>query len=68
MLIVVLAKGAMLEREEILAFLGGRMVQWWLPGDVIFIEELPFTATGEIRKTMLREIYRDYLVSNNEPE
>lgn len=44
------------------------MAKRWLPDDVIFVEELPFTATGKIKKTALRETYRDYLVSNHEPE
>ncbi len=64
LLIVVPVKGANPDRGEILAFLENRMAKWWLPDDVVFVEELPLTATGKVRKTALRDTYREYLISN----
>jgi acyl-CoA synthetase (AMP-forming)/AMP-acid ligase II len=35
--------------------LAARLPKWWLPDDVIFVNALPMTATGKIRKAELRE-------------
>jgi 3-(methylthio)propionyl---CoA ligase len=46
-----------LERDEILAFLAGRVVKWWVPDEVIFLESLPVGGTGKVQKAVLRERY-----------
>jgi len=46
-----------LEREEILAFLADRVVKWWVPEEVIFLESLPVGGTGKVQKAVLRERY-----------
>jgi acyl-CoA synthetase (AMP-forming)/AMP-acid ligase II len=38
----------------------GRIAKWWMPDDVVVIEEIPHTATGKIQKTTLRDMFRDY--------
>jgi len=38
-------------------FLAARVVKWWLPDEVAFVDELPHTATGKVSKLQLREIY-----------
>ncbi len=60
LLIVVKRQGADLDREEMLAFYDGKIARWWLPDDVVFVDELPHTATGKLSKRMLRERFRDY--------
>jgi len=60
LLVVVPAQGAEPSREEILAYLDGRVAKWWLPDDVVFVEELPHTATGKISKKTLRERLAGY--------
>ena len=37
-----------------------KVAKWWLPDDVVFVDELPHTATGKIQKSALRERFRDY--------
>ena len=59
-LIVVKAKGASVDKQDILSFLEGKIAKWWMPDDVIFIEEIPHTATGKIKKTALREQFIDF--------
>jgi 3-(methylthio)propionyl---CoA ligase len=49
-----------LNREALLAFFEGKIAKWWLPDDVVFVDELPHTATGKLLKTKLREQFRDY--------
>ena len=48
------------EAKEMLAFLKGKIAKWWLPDGVEILGEIPHTATGKIRKTALREMFRDY--------
>lgn len=60
LLIVVAKEGATLSRDEVLDYLDGRIAKWWTPDDVVFVDELPHTATGKIRKTTLREQFKDY--------
>jgi acyl-CoA synthetase (AMP-forming)/AMP-acid ligase II len=57
-LVIALRKaGSKLTREELLAFYQGRIAKWWMPDDVIFVDELPHGATGKLLKTKLRELY-----------
>ncbi len=60
LLIVVRKADAGLERDEMLAFFEGKIAKWWLPDDVVFIDEIPHTATGKIQKTALRDMFADY--------
>jgi len=55
LLIVVRAKGGAVTKDEIIAYLAERVAKWWLPDEVVFVAELPHTATGKIQKTALRE-------------
>lgn len=61
LLIVVPKPGASATPAELIDFLAERVARWWLPDDVVFVEELPHTATGKLQKLKLREIYRDHL-------
>ncbi|MCV7430460.1 3-(methylthio)propionyl-CoA ligase [Mycolicibacterium bacteremicum] len=60
LLLVVRRPGQDATREEILAYLAERVAKWWLPNDVVFVEELPHTATGKLLKLQLRNEYRDH--------
>lgn len=60
LLIVVRKPGAELSREEMLKFFEGRVAKWWIPDDVVFVEQLPHTATGKLLKTKLRDDFRNH--------
>jgi fatty-acyl-CoA synthase len=62
LLIVVLKPGETVSRDDLLAFLAGKVASWWVPDDVIFVHEIPHTGTGKISKLQLREQYRDHLL------
>ena len=62
LLIVVLKKGQTAGKDDILSFMRGKIANWWMPDDVVFVEEIPHTATGKIQKTTLREQFRDYVL------
>ena len=38
----------------------GKIAKWWMPDDVVFVDEIPHTATGKIQKLTLREQFKDY--------
>ena len=60
LLVVVKKPGATVSREELLQFFEGRVAKWWIPDDVVFVDQLPHTATGKLLKTKLREDFKDY--------
>jgi fatty-acyl-CoA synthase len=57
---VVVKPGEEVSREEILAFLDGRIARWWLPDDVVFIDEVPKTSVGKFAKRVLRDQFAEY--------
>ena len=62
LLLVVKVEDQDLSKEEMLAFLEDKVAKWWLPDDVIFVTELPHTATGKLLKTDLRDQYKEHLI------
>jgi fatty-acyl-CoA synthase len=60
LLVIVLKKGEAATKEELLAFMQGKIAKWWMPDDVAFVDEIPHTATGKIQKTVLRDRFKDY--------
>ncbi|MEA2996357.1 MAG: 3-(methylthio)propionyl---CoA ligase [Alphaproteobacteria bacterium] len=62
LLVVVLKQGKGATRDEILDFMRGKIANWWMPDDVVFVPEIPHTATGKILKTALREQMKDYVL------
>lgn len=60
LLLVVKRPGKEATRDELLAFLADKVAKWWLPDDVVFVDELPHTATGKLLKTKLRDDFRNY--------
>ena len=45
---VVLREGQTATKDEIVAFLDGRVAKWWLPDDVVFVAEIPKTSVGQV--------------------
>ena len=52
------------DKDSVINYLTGKIAKWWLPDDVIFVEELPHGATGKLVKTGLREQYKNHLINN----
>jgi fatty-acyl-CoA synthase len=55
LLIAVRRSGSRVTGRELLDFLAPKLARWWLPDDVVFVDELPHTATGKLQKVALRE-------------
>jgi len=62
LLIIALKPGQKATREEILAYLNGKIAKWWMPDDVVFVDEIPHTATGKIQKMTLRERFGKHVL------
>ena len=59
LLIVVPAEGAGEDSSSILDHLAQNLAKWQLPDEVVFVNELPLTATGKVSKLTLRQRYAD---------
>jgi fatty-acyl-CoA synthase len=62
LLVIVLKKDMSATRDEILAFMKDKIASWWMPDEVVFVEEIPHTATGKIQKTVLRKRFKDFVL------
>jgi len=63
LLIVVQKADSQLSKQSVRDFLQDKVAKWWLPDDVIFVDEIPHTSTGKILKTKLRERYQDHFAN-----
>jgi len=64
LLIIVKEADAELDDQSVLAYLDGKIAKWWMPDDVVFVEEIPHTATGKIQKMELRSRFSDFEFSS----
>ena len=62
LLVIVRKPGKEPAKADILNFMEGKVAKWWMPDDVAFVDEIPHTAAGKIKKTALREQFRGYLL------
>jgi fatty-acyl-CoA synthase len=60
LLVVVTKPGEAVCKDDIIGYMQGKIAKWWMPDDVVFVDEIPHTATGKIQKTALRERFKDY--------
>jgi fatty-acyl-CoA synthase len=57
LMLVVRRPGLDVGKPELLAFLADKVAKWWLPDDIVFVDELPHTSTGKLQKMKLRSLY-----------
>ncbi len=60
LMVVVKKPGAEVTVAELIAFYKGKIPNWQTPDDVVFVDEIPHTATGKISKLQLREKFKDH--------
>jgi fatty-acyl-CoA synthase len=51
-----------LTEAALLEFLRPRVAKWWLPDEVVFIEEVPKTSVGKFDKKVLRERFKSHVM------
>jgi acyl-CoA synthetase (AMP-forming)/AMP-acid ligase II len=64
LLLLVRSPGSDADEESVLAYLSTRVSKWWLPDAMLFVDELPHTATGKLSKKDLRARYADFQLSS----
>jgi fatty-acyl-CoA synthase len=60
LLVVVLRPDRTLDKPAVLKFLAERVAKWWLPDDIVTVEQIPHTATGKILKNKLRADFANH--------
>lgn len=60
LLVCVREPGTNVDKDGVLEYLSQHVAKWWLPDDVVFVEELPHSATGKLQKAKLRENFKGY--------
>jgi fatty-acyl-CoA synthase len=63
--VVVLKPEQKASREDLLAHLQPLFAKWWIPEGVEFVDQIPRTAAGKFRKSVLRERFRDFYASQS---
>ena len=48
-------------------FMRGKIVDWWLPNDVAFVDSMPMTGTGKIHKLTLRQQFAGHVLPGSAP-
>ncbi|MFN0073857.1 MAG: long-chain fatty acid--CoA ligase [Chloroflexota bacterium] len=55
------SQSAPVSEEDLKIFLSERIVGWWMPDRVVFIDEVPKTSVGKFDKKVLRARFKDLL-------
>ncbi|MFI5014376.1 MAG: long-chain-fatty-acid--CoA ligase [Hyphomicrobiales bacterium] len=66
LLIIVPKKDRKPTKDSVLAFLQGKIAKWWMPDDMVLVDEIPHTATGKILKTELRDRFQNHALPKAE--
>ncbi|GAA5109805.1 long-chain fatty acid--CoA ligase [Alloalcanivorax gelatiniphagus] len=61
LLIVVPRPGSQPDKQALLDHMATEIAKWQLPDDVLFVDELPHTATGKVSKRHLRDRFGGHL-------
>lgn len=55
-----------IDKEELYEFLNPQFAKWWIPDDILFLEEIPKTSVGKFLKMALRDqVHKNYAGTNN---
>jgi 3-(methylthio)propionyl---CoA ligase len=57
LLVIASRQGCCPEPDDLIDLLARQFPKWMLPDRVVFVDEMPHTATGKILKTQLRELF-----------
>ncbi len=65
MLVIKTVGNVEMTKDDVLTFLKDKVAKWWMPDEIVFVDEIPLTATGKISKLQLRERYADQIGLNS---
>ena len=60
LLIVVPKPERTIDPVALLRMYDGQVAKWWVPDEVVVVDELPHTATGKLNKLALRQRFKDF--------
>jgi fatty-acyl-CoA synthase len=60
--VAALVPGAALTLAELRAFLTGRVARWWLPDELVLVEDVAKTSVGKYDKKVLRARLADLVL------
>ncbi|KGX85309.1 long-chain fatty acid--CoA ligase [Pontibacillus litoralis] len=63
---VVCHEGKTVSKEELYDFLALQFAKWWLPDEIVFMEEIPKTSVGKFLKRALRDSLNEHFASSKE--
>ncbi|HMO75891.1 MAG TPA: long-chain-fatty-acid--CoA ligase [Sphingopyxis sp.] len=55
-----LKPGASATADDLRTFLDGRIAKWWMPDDILFVDDIPLGPTGKIDKKAIRAGLKGY--------
>jgi fatty-acyl-CoA synthase len=58
--VIVPKQGCQPTTSSLIEHIADKFPKWWLPDDCVLTDTLPRTATGKLKKTNLREMYKDH--------
>jgi fatty-acyl-CoA synthase len=64
LLIVTAKPDRSIDPADLLALYQGQVAKWWIPDEVVVVDELPHTATGKLNKLALRQQFRDFVLAS----
>lgn len=64
-LLAIKKEGSSIDAAAVQNFLSDKIAKWWMPDEVIFVSELPHTATGKLLKVNLRKHYENHLMGTS---
>jgi fatty-acyl-CoA synthase len=56
------AKGKV-QKEDIMEYLKPQFAKWWIPDDIVFMDEIPKTSVGKFLKRTLRDQLKDHYMT-----
>ena len=66
LLLVQFKPGRAATAEELKAHLEGKIAKWWMPDDLVVLEEVPLGATGKVDKKLLRARFAGHYAAGGE--
>ena len=64
LLIVTAKPGRTIDPAALLSIYQGQVAKWWVPDEVVVVEDLPHTATGKLNKLALRQRFHDFQLAS----
>ncbi|WP_075858734.1 long-chain-fatty-acid--CoA ligase [Carboxydothermus pertinax] len=65
---VILWEDARVTEGDLLNYLRGKLLSFWIPDRIVFLNELPQNSVGKVQKKVLRERFQRLLLDNSEEE